>query len=117
MRVEHDGRCNIVRVVDTSHAGEKLTQSYQIDVRNWVETVVFPGPTHLRVNYGVADVPTASTLTIRKFKLNTTSMASSPRCKRDKPNCIGLPIDATTIYAGSYACSVRQERYRFVGLL
>ena len=67
MRIEHDGRGNIVRVVDTNRAGEKLTQSYQIDVRNRVETVVFPGPTHLRVNYGVVGRPD-------RFDLNNTQV-------------------------------------------
>ena len=51
MRIQHDGRGNIVDVIDVTPKGVELTQSYEIDRHNRVTSIEFAGSTKLNVSY------------------------------------------------------------------
>ena len=58
MALEHDGRGNIIGVVDTSASGTRVMQTYEIDEKNRVSAVTLPGPTLIKVNYDSTGRPT-----------------------------------------------------------
>ena len=102
--------CQLLQYCSTGYMGWGISCDPQAPdtvakARNTLIAALAPLP---RKNYAEGRVVSCPIPTAISWAGNSAS---------DKANCVSLPIDATTIYAGSYACSVRQERYRFVGLL